>query len=210
MQPLSLAYLHIVLGIAIVFASAQYPLFTPSNWLISIGMMVLSFLLLFVVIAMAPGPLKLIAFVLFAVVIGQALSATVADAKLKGVLFDVLVTVITVAAVFTALAFFDTQNRFLGFGTYLFVALLGLVLARLVVVGFVIAGKGDAVENVSDILSWFASGLFAVYLAYDTQMMKKRIAYANSKGKKHDYVDYALGPYLDILNLFVAVEDLSS
>jgi FtsH-binding integral membrane protein len=66
----------------------------------------------------------------------------------------------------------------------------------------------QSLTTVSKALSWFASGLFAVYLAYDTQMMKKRIA--SAKRQQHDYVDYALGPFLDIVNLFSAVEDLTS
>jgi hypothetical protein len=67
--------------------------------------------------------MKNLLFGLFAIVLGQMLSVSVADARAKGVLTDVLLTVGTIAVLFTALAFFDTQNRFLGFGPYLFVAL---------------------------------------------------------------------------------------
>ncbi len=168
----------------------------------------LSFLLLFAVLSLQPGPMKTLLFGLFAIVLGQMLAVSVADARAKGVLTDVLLTVGTIAVLFTALAFFDTQNRFLGFGPYLFVALIGLIIARLIVLGFVVADKGASVYGVSNTLSWFASGLFAVYLAYDTQLMKKRIA--SAKRQQHDYVDYALGPFLDIVNLFSAIEDLSS
>lgn len=205
MSPLVNTYLTIFGALAIVFFSAQMP-FVTQNF---VGVLLATFLLIVLIFAMAylqPGPMKWMLFLIFAIVFGQILHASVQDAKMRGVLSEVLTSVAGIVLAMTAVAFLDSKDRFLGFGTYLFAALVGLVIARFTVIGFGIAGADMlSLSTASQALSWFSSGLFAVYLAYDTQLMRKRI----SKGKNNlDYVDMALGPFLDIVNLFASVEDL--
>ena len=116
-----------------------------------------------------------------------------------------MVSMLGITLAMTALAFYDTKNRILGWGSYLFVGLIGLILARLAVLGLSFTSiQTESLGSISNLLSLFGSALFAVYLAYDTQMMRLRI----QRNEKHDYVDYALGPFLDIVNLFTSLEDL--
>lgn len=206
MSPLVNTYFTIFGALVIVFFSAQMPFVTQTL----VGVLLATFLLLILIFAMAylqPGPLKWMLFVIFAVVFGQLLHASVQDAKMRGVLSEVLVSVAGIVLAISAVALIDSKDRFLGFGTYLFAALVGLVIARFTVIGFGIAGADmQSISTVSQALSWFSSGLFAVYLAYDTQLMRKRIA----KGRNNlDYVDMALGPFLDIVNLFASISDIT-
>jgi FtsH-binding integral membrane protein len=46
-----------------------------------------------------------------------------------------------------------------------------------------------------------ATVLFAGFVAFDTQMMKKRVF-------KKDYINASLGLFLDILNLYSSVGDI--
>jgi FtsH-binding integral membrane protein len=56
--------------------------------------------------------------------------------------------------------------------------------------------------KMNTILNWFATILFSFYVAYDTQRLKDKTV---QRGK--DYVDASLGLFLDILNLFSAMDD---
>ena len=207
MTPLVNTYLTIFGALAIVFFSSQMPFVTQTL----VGVILAIIILLILIFAMAylqPGLMKWMLFVVFAVIFGQLLHASVQDAKMRGVLSEVLTSVAGIVLAITAVAFLDSKDRFLGFGTYLFAALVGLVIARFSVIGLGIAGADmQSLTTVSKALSWFASGLFAVYLAYDTQVMRKRIA---KGGNRLDYVDMAMGPFLDIVNLFTTIEDIMS
>jgi FtsH-binding integral membrane protein len=199
MSPLTNSYLTILGGLVLVFLSAQNP--------VQIGLLgallniLLTFVLLFVLMYLQPGPLKWFVFGVFVLSFGQLLSSS----EKRGVLSDVLLATVGIVLAVTALAFWDTGNRVIGWGSYLFAGLIGLVVARFAVLGA--SFFNFEVEKTSNLLSVFASVLFAAYLAYDTQMMRVRIS--KTKGK-HDYVEYALGPFLDIVNLFVSLEDLTN
>lgn len=204
MTPLAKSYLTIFAALLLVFGSASFPIAQQS--IISfIVASILTFVLLFALLYMKPGFFKWLIFGIFVVSFGQLLAVSVKDAVSKGVLDDILISVVGISLAMTALAFYDTKNRFLGWGSYLFVGLIGLIVARLVVLGLSFSSiKTESLGSVSNILSLVGSALFAAYLAYDTQLMRLRI----QRNEKHDYVDYALGPFLDIVNLFANLEDL--
>lgn len=126
----------------------------------------------------------------------------VESAENKKVLREVLASVFGIFLAMTAVAFYDKGNL-LGFGPYLFAALIGLILARLVLFVLQISdSESTDFTNINTLLSWFGAVLFSVYIAYDTQVIKYRAK------KPYDYVDLSLGLFLDIINLFTNIEDL--
>lgn len=204
MSTLTNSYLTILGALLVVFVSAQMPV-VPKGFVAALVTSLITFALLIATIALQPGALKWFFFALFVFAFGQSLSISVQDAAAKGILDEVLASTVGITLAVTVLAFWDTGNKTLGWGSYLFAGLIGLLLARM---GVLVASLlGMKTEQTSNVLSIFGSVLFAAYLAYDTQIMRLRIEKVSQKGK-HDYVDYALGPFLDIVNLFVSLEDI--
>ena len=151
-----------------------------------------------------PGPIKYILAVLFCILIGQTLWPIVEDAENKKILREVLASVFGIFVAMTAVAFYDRGN-ILGFGPYLFAGLVGLILARIVLLVLEISDPNSMdFTNTYTLLNWFGTVLFSVYIAYDTQIIKYRAR------KPYDYVDLSLGLFLDIINLFVNVEQLQN
>jgi len=104
------------------------------------------------------------------------------------------------ATIFLGLTFYacTTKTDFTGCGPYLFVALLGLLLASIMCAFF------PAMQSA---IAGFGAILFSFYIVYDTQLIM---------GGKHqkvqfgvdDYVFAALNIYLDIINLFISLLQL--
>ena len=198
---LPIVYLHLLGGTAITFASSEYPLSMSPFY--TIGIILATFVLLFVMLAQSPGPLKYGIAILYCAVFGQLLSSLVKRLEHKQLLTQVLVSVLGIFLGMTLVGFVDNQN-ILGFAGYLMAGLLGLIVAR---IGVLIAlGTGvdtTSVMSVNTVLSWIGTGLFAVFIAMDTQRLK-----ADAKAtKKPDYVNSSLALYLDIINLFSNVGD---
>jgi FtsH-binding integral membrane protein len=77
------------------------------------------------------------------------------------------------------------------FGAILFWSLLALIVARLVFV------LGANMNQANKVLSFIGIILFAVYVAYDTNIILQR----NYSG---DFITASMDYYLDILNLFTS------
>ncbi len=189
-------YLHLLGALGIVLLSMNQPLIKKGiSVLISA---LISFALFFAVLWMAPGPFKYLVFFAYLVVLGQTLGPFTQKLKEKGIYYDVLASIIGIFVAMTVVGFY-TKDKLLGFGPMFFAALVGLILAR---IGVFIAGlSGVKTDTISNILSWFATILFGGFVAYDTQLLKKRIF-------KNDYINASLGLFLDILNLYTSVGDV--
>lgn len=199
-----MTYLHLFGATAITALSANYPMIDKPVWLIVSALV--SFILFFVVLYMAPGPLKYILFGLYVIFLGQSLSRIAKELRQKGLLEEVLASVLGIFLAMTAVGYY-AGDRMLGFGIYLFAALVGLLLGR---VGLFIAGLTDAVSSdtfkqANTWLSIIGSVLFSVFIAYDTSVLQMR---AKVREKRPDYIDASLGLFLDIINLFASIEDL--
>ena len=165
----------------------------------------LSIVFLFLTIIQRPGPYKYFTAGMFVILVGTALRATVDRFGAKRILTDVLLTVSSIFLAMTLLGFYDRQNV-LGFGPYLFVALLGLVLGRAGVgIAMFVGAPEEKVTGWNWVLSVGATLVFSLYLAFDTQMLKEM---AKECDGKPDYIDGALSLYTDIVGLFVNLEDL--
>ena len=198
---IGITYLHLLGGLGITAVNAKYPI--SSNLYVIIVEFIISFLILFFIEAMKPGPLKYILAIIFVAIVGQLLSFAVKYFEDKRILDDVLITVAGIFSAMTALGFYDNQN-ILGFGPYLFAGLIGLIIARVILI-FVSIGNtsNKAVSTTDTVLSWVGTAIFSIYVAYDTQRMKE---YARLKEK--DYINSSMGLFLDIINLFQNVGDL--
>ena len=197
MNKIGYTYLHLFVALVITAISSEYPL--SSSLVVAIVEAVLLFVILFLIFAAKPGPYKYFLFFLFCVLIGQTIAPIVEQAKSRGVLREVLASVAGIFLAMTAVGFADNQN-FLGFGGYLLAALIGLIVARSILI-FTKLGDPDSTDfsKANTALNWFATVLFAIFIAYDTQRLKV--------SKDKNYVNSSLGLFLDIINLFNAQAD---
>ncbi len=120
----------------------------------------------------------------------------------KAIIPEVAASMIGIFLGMTVLGFMD-KGGFYGLFPYLFVALLGLLIGRLVL--FIMSLTGESKEEVNTggkVLSWVGTILFALFVGYDTAELKKE---ARKKITKPDYIDSSLGLFLDIVNLFVNI-----
>ena len=207
---IGMTYLHLALASVFTAIATRYDFLGKvgidmKKWYNLLILLVLSIILVFVLTYLKPGPLKYIVFFVFIFCIGTSLRDIADKLDQKDLLLDVLATVSSVFVAMTALGFYDKQN-FLGFGPYLFAGLIGLILARLGLgVANFVGAPTATVSGVNQILSVLATLLFSIYLAYDTQMLKKMASECKSNP---DYINGAIGLYLDIINLFVNIGDL--
>lgn len=209
---LGMTYLHLFVAALITAGFAKYPLYDSQKEKIGLGFLadllpfVLTLVLLFVLFELSPGPLKYGVFFLFLAVLGTSLQSLEQRLDRKGLVDDVSITVAGIFLAMTALGVYDRGNL-LGFGPYLFAALLGLLFARLLLL-FVLVSEEVVPESAKQLnlsLSVVGTILFSIFVAYDTQKLKQVAAACRSNP---DYIDASLGLYLDIVNLFSNVGDL--
>ena len=197
MNTIGYTYLHLTAALVIPAVSSENVL--SSSPIAFILEAILLFVLIFLILASKPGPYKYFLFFLFCVLIGQTIAPIVQQAKARGTLREVLASVGGIFLAMTIVGFVDNQN-FLGFGGYLLAALVGLILAR---IGLIIAKLSDVsstdISKTNTALNWFATVLFAIFIAYDTQRIKMT--------RDKNYVNSSMGLFLDIINLFNAQAD---
>jgi FtsH-binding integral membrane protein len=209
---IGMTYLHLALASMFSAIATRYDFLGQigidmKKWYNLLALMILSIVLVLVLVYLKPGPLKYIVFFVFVFCIGTSLRDIADKLQQKDLLLDVLATVSSVFVAMTALGFYDKQNL-LGFGPYLFAGLIGLLLARLGLgVASFVGAPTAAVTGVNQALSAIGAILFSIYLAYDTQMLKRMAA--TCRGNP-DYINGAVNLYLDIINLFVNVGDIAA
>ena len=164
--------------------------------------LVIAFILLFIIFQTRPGgPVKYIAFAAFAFWMGQVLQPLVAKLQDKKTLSHILTLTAGVFFGMMAIGFYDKQNV-LGFGSYLFAGLAGLIVVQLLIVAF--ATPAEKMKA----LNWIRAigvALFAAFTAYDVQVLKegaKGCRVMKNAGAPPDYPRESLGLFLDALNLF--------
>lgn len=146
-----------------------------------------------------PGsPLKYILFVLFAVAIGQTLQPLVKRLQTKKLITRILVLTTGVFLGMMIIGFIDDQNT-LGFGPYFMAALIGLVIAQVILI-FV-----SPTRATQSWISFIGAGLFALLTVYDTQVIKENKQVCNALNKRGIHPDYpkeSIELFLDFVNLF--------
>ena len=140
-----------------------------------------------------PEFVKFLIFCLFSYIFGLMLSPLIS--KYSSETLNVAVTgALSVFGVFLAAGvalLAGGINLGYKFGAILFWSLLALIVARLVFV------LGTNMNQANKVLSFIGIILFAVYVAYDTNIILQR----NYSG---DFITASMDYYLDILNLFTS------
>ena len=209
-------YVHwLMAGIVSASTAAVDPLqrlnIDAKQWWVILTLVVAQLAITYAIVTMPLGPFKYVLFLFLSVITGSLLSGVFDLVEKKGVLLDVLITNVVIFITMSAVGFYDNGNS-VGFGGYLFAALVGLIVGR---IGLYIARSSSSasemlgeLKTVDLLLSVFTTGLFALYVAYDTSMLK-RMARACAAGKeKPDYINGAMGLYIDLMNLFVSTSSL--
>jgi len=200
MSFISIVYLHLFAGSALTLASSQVPL--HSSMLYAVVSSIVSLILLFAMIYMKPGPMKYVVAALYCALLGQTIGPFFEKLQRKDLVQPVLVSVCAIFGAMTVAGFLDNQN-FLGFGGYLFVALLALIVANIGIL--FLSDSKESLTSANNVLRTIGTGLFAIFVAYDTQVLKED---AQQKKKHPDYIMATMGLYLDLLNLVTNVGTL--
>ena len=112
----------------------------------------------------------------------------------KSLFHHVGITTLFMLIVLSVISFTFPQLISSSWGTYLFIGLIGLVIAR--IVELFTTYKPD--EKRPRIISYISIIIFSLYIMYDT---KKIIVNANNCVNP-DYINESLGLFLDTLNIF--------
>jgi FtsH-binding integral membrane protein len=201
-------FAHTAAGVGIAAVSAQYPVLFNAleDGLQSPGWAaLLVFLASFILLWFIPGmssntPLKYVAAVSFAYIFGQLSGPLVERLDEQNILARTLFLTTGVFVGMVAVGIYD-KNNLLGFGPYLFGALIGLILAQITLIILV---DTKTIQNEQyfegrKLLSFFGVALFSLFTAYDTQVVK---LHARQCKKRGDYINESLGLFLDFVNLF--------
>jgi FtsH-binding integral membrane protein len=153
------------------------------------------------------GVPKYVFFIAFAFWIGQVLKPYVDRLDANGALTRTLVLTTGVFVGMMALGFYDSMNL-LGFGSYLMAGLIGLIAAQMLLLAL---GTPEEKRKGIQILNVVGVALFAVFTAYDVQVLRRNAKFC-SKTQKNlkmdpDYPAESLGLYLDFVNLFTRLGD---
>jgi uncharacterized protein len=178
-----------------------YTLFgTPLKWVVMLSPLALVFLLSFGMERMRPATAQVL-FWVFAALMGVSLSTIFMSFTATSITRVFFIT----AATFGALSLwgYTTQRDISGWGSFLFMGLIGVILASLVnliwpngMLQFVISVVGVLV--------------FAGLTAYDTQRLKNEYVYGQLEGEAHERsaIMGALSLYLNFINLFTLLLQL--
>jgi FtsH-binding integral membrane protein len=137
---------------------------------------------------------------MWAFLFGQMLKPLVERLDDRDILFRTLVLTAGVFLGMVAVGFIDNQNL-LGLGPYLFGALLGLIVAQIVLMAAKMTGA-KGLQSVESAIPFFGVGLFSLFTAYDTQVLKERARMCRGVP---DYVNESVRFLLDFVNLFANV-----
>lgn len=207
-------FAHLAAALVVASASAEYSnvgaaIKIPDAPMVN---MVVSFViligLLFGVMLTPPGPLKYVCFVGFAYWLGQAMKPLVKNLEDNKLLVRVLLLTTGVFLGLMAIGFYDNQNT-LGFGPYLLAALVGLIIVRLIIYAVATPEERAKAENWAALVG---VGIFSLYTVYDTQIVKENARMCGSmlrKGRVPDYPSESVGLFLDFVNLFANLSELS-
>jgi FtsH-binding integral membrane protein len=186
---------------SIMLTNVGYALFvSPLKWAVILAPLALVFFLSFRIQNMRPATAQ-ITFWIYAALVGVSLASIFLIYTHSSITRVFFVT----AATFGALSLwgYTTQRDLTGMGTFLFMGLIGIIIASLV-----------NMFLASTMLQWIVSVVgvlvFAGLTAYDTQRLKNEYVYGAMDGEvmERSAIMGALSLYLDFLNLFTMLLSL--
>ncbi len=185
----------------IMLTNVGYALFvSPLKWAVILAPLALVFFLSFRIQNMRPATAQ-ITFWIYAALVGVSLSSIFLIYTHSSITRVFFVT----AATFGALSLwgYTTQRDISGWGSFLFMGLIGIIIASLVNI-FVASTMLQWIVSVVGVL------VFAGLTAYDTQRLKNEYVYGAMEGEvlERSAIMGALSLYLDFLNLFTMLLSL--
>jgi FtsH-binding integral membrane protein len=180
---------------SIMLTNVGYALFvSPLKWAVILAPLALVFFLAFRIQNMRPATAQ-ITFWIYAALVGVSLASIFMIYTHTSITRVFFIT----AATFGALSLwgYTTQRDISGWGSFLFMGLVGIIIASLV-----------NIFLASSMLQWIVSAVgvlvFAGLTAYDTQRLKTEYMYGAMEGEvlERSAIMGALTLYLDFLNLF--------
>lgn len=184
-----------------------YALFaSPLKWVVILAPLGLVFFLSFRIQNMRPATAQ-ITFWIYAALVGVSLGSIFLIYTHSSIVRVFFIT----AASFGALSLwgYTTQRDISGWGSFLFMGLVGIIMAMLVNVG-IAAFTGQSSTMLQWIISVVGVLVFAGLTAYDTQRLKSEYIYGAMEGDvlERSAIMGALSLYLDFLNLFTMLLSL--
>jgi FtsH-binding integral membrane protein len=184
-----------------------YALFaSPLKWVVILAPLGLVFFLSFRIQNMRPATAQ-ITFWIYAALVGISLASIFMVYTHTSITRVFFIT----AASFGALSLwgYTTQRDISGWGSFLFMGLVGIIIAMLVNVG-IAAFTGQSSTMLQWIISVIGVLVFAGLTAYDSQRLKSEYIYGAMEGDvlERSAIMGALSLYLDFLNLFTMLLSL--
>ena len=190
---ISLSYFILVLIVVVISISRKYPSIFSKY---SIWITILSFVFLIATSLLPSRSIyKMIMFVCFIALVGLMLSPLMNQLTKYGVFNIVLYTALGIFLVLSLISYLSPNTLSQGWNTYLVWVLLAIILVR-----FILPHK------MRSFISLISLIVFGMFLIYDTQLLERR---ASDCKVYYDYIDNILGIFLDIINIFGEIGNLS-
>jgi uncharacterized protein len=191
----------------ILLTSVGYTVFfSPLKWVVIFAPLGLVFFLSYRADVMRPATAQVL-FWIYAALVGISLGVIFLVYTHTSIVRVFFIT----AASFGALSLwgYTTQRDISGWGSFLFMGLIGIIIASLVNIG-IAAFTGTASSMLQWIVSVVGVLVFAGLTAYDTQRLKNEYVYGAMDGEvmERSAIMGALSLYLDFLNLFTMLLSL--
>lgn len=161
--------------------------------------------------------IKHLSWLAFLAIIGIMIYPVAKVAMIKGKLWSILSTLAAILGALSFIAFTKPLGKFLTWGNMLTILLLGLIIFE--VVDMLFSHPHDIYFfNRTRIYSWLAILLFSGFMLYDTQklILHSKIYQEKCRSTTNieqlecvDYPNESLGIFLDIMNLFTSMTNIS-
>lgn len=183
----------------------QFFFFTPMLYVVMFGPLALIFISMFAMRNPSPTGANILYWSIVAL-IGIGLGATLMFyAGRPGGLMDVVKAFLVTSATFGALSLwgYTTKKDMSGWGVFLMMGVIGMVIASLVNFGFA-AFTGAGIENFSFIISIIGVLLFSAITAWETQQLKYQYYQLGGDQRAMSVATTygALNLYITFINLF--------
>ena len=200
-------FAHLAGGMGITALSAEYSniglKLVPGSPIASAFVLFgISIALIFGMNFVKPGGIMIyILYAALAFALGQTIKPMVQRVEKNGQLVHILTLVTGLFVGMMAIGFYDNQH-ILGFGPYLLVALLGLIVAEVV---WFFVSTPEQYKQSQSYSALFGIILFSFFTVYHTQVIKQRAQSCRAevrRGNDPNYPVYSLLFLLDYINLF--------
>lgn len=200
-------FAHLAGGMGITALSAKYSnlglqLVPGSPIASTLVLLSISLALVFGINYVEPGGVLIyILYAALAFALGQTIKPMVHRAEMNKQLVHILTLTTGLFVGMMAIGFYDNQH-ILGFGPYLLVALLGLIVAEVV---WFLVSTPEQYKQSQSYSALFGILLFSFFTVYHTQVIKERAQSCRAevrRGNVPNYPVYSLLFLLDYINIF--------